>query len=216
MKGIDSGDCPYLSPSSQKRTTKNWRRLPVVECANYTPWALPSKRTSPLQFMCFLLAPLTKVVRLPVAHHHWSCHVEADHGHLLAAVNFYTRSAVWTRFLTEPVAGLLTLLVVFRQKGWRECSSLGLPRLFGCPSSLAETGWAGLIWRTSSLTLSHLALWHATAPMLMVSNHSCGGARAAVGNVNSNASGLERAAKRYRLLAAAASLAGHLISKFTI
>jgi hypothetical protein len=43
--------------------------------------------------------------------------------------------------------------------------------------------------------------------MLMVSNHSCGGARAAVGNVNSNASGLERAAKRYRLLAAAASLA---------
>jgi hypothetical protein len=32
-------------------TTTNWRRPPVVECANYTPCALPSKRTSPLQFM---------------------------------------------------------------------------------------------------------------------------------------------------------------------
>jgi hypothetical protein len=52
--------------------------------------------------------------------------------------------------------------------------------------------------------------------MLMVSNPSRGGARAAVRNVNSNASGLERAAKRCRLLAAAASLAGHLISNFTI
>jgi aminoglycoside phosphotransferase (APT) family kinase protein len=64
--------------------------------------------------MGFLLAPLTKVARLPVAHLHSSCHVEADLGHPLAAVNFCTRSAVWTRFLTEPVAGLLTLLAVFR------------------------------------------------------------------------------------------------------
>jgi hypothetical protein len=57
--------------------------------------------------------------------------------------------------------------------------------------------------------LPRLALWHATAPMLMVSNPSRGDARAAVGNVNSNVSGLERAAKRCRPLAADASLAAH-------
>ena len=57
-----------------------------------------------------------------------------------------------------------------------------------------------------------LALWHATAPMLMAANPNPSrvGVRAAVGNVKRNASGLERAAKRYRLPAeAASSLAGH-------
>ena len=65
--------------------------------------------------------------------------------------------------------------------------------------------------RMSSPALSRLALWHATALMLMVANPnpSRAGVRAAVGNVNKNASGLERAAKRYRLLAEAAFLAGH-------
>ena len=65
--------------------------------------------------------------------------------------------------------------------------------------------------RMSSPALSRLALWHATALMLMVANPnpSRAGVRAAVGNVNRNVSGLERAAKRYRVLAEAASLAGH-------
>ena len=66
--------------------------------------------------------------------------------------------------------------------------------------------------RMSSPALSRLALWHATAPlMLMVANPnpSRAGVRAAVGNVNRSVSGLERAAKRYRVLAEAASLAGH-------
>jgi hypothetical protein len=62
---------------------------------------------------------------------------------MLAAAIFCIRSAGWTRFLAEPLAGLLTLLAVFRQRGWRECSSLGLLRLFGFPRSLAGTGWIG-------------------------------------------------------------------------
>ena len=114
---------------------------------------MPKKRASEQthltsSVLCFLLAPLTKVVRLLLAFLHRSWHAEADHGHLLAAVIFCTRSAVWTRFLTEPVAGLLTLLVVFRQQGWGECSSLDLPHPFGCPCL------TGLTMRMSSPTLT--------------------------------------------------------------
>ena len=140
-----------------------------------------------------------------------SCHVEADHGHLLAEVISCTRVAVCLDSLPDRTSGRPPDLA-----GGFSDNRAGGSQFSRLAPSVWLLQFAGGDWMDQfehgdelAYAISRPALWLTTEPMLMVSNPSRGDTRVAVKNVNSNVSGLKRAITQYRLLAAAASLAGH-------